>query len=171
MHLVTRAGPKLPVTGFDVQQATAVTSFFFVACKPWRGKVHFLLLLDFAAVAGNGPGFFWGLETPKLIRRNPKPLRSESNTFIVSFLFNRPGLPNFFCHSKPDFLNWSYFVGAGALAAAGAAGVPLRMSSAAGGSGLSALASSRLTCHIWLSVSTFLKDGMPVSRIPLATFQ
>src|ERR1039458_3912360 len=65
------------------------------------------------------------------------------------------------------------FVNGEAIAAGAGAGVcsPRRIPSAAGGSGLSALASSRLTCQICLSVSTCLKDGIPVSRMPLATFQ
>ena len=36
---------------------------------------------------------------------------------------------------------------------------------------LSALASSRLTCHIWSVVSEPLNPGIPVRRMPLATFQ
>ena len=49
--------------------------------------------------------------------------------------------------------------------------LPCRMSKAAGGSGLSAAASNMLTCHIWVLLSTLLKDGIPVNRIPLDTFQ
>src|ERR1700678_1561268 len=44
-------------------------------------------------------------------------------------------------------------------------------SSATAGSGLSAFASSTLTCHISVSESTCLYDGMPERRMPLATFQ
>src|SRR5438309_853052 len=36
---------------------------------------------------------------------------------------------------------------------------------------LSALARSRLTCHIWVSFSECLNSGIPVNRIPFATFQ
>ena len=39
------------------------------------------------------------------------------------------------------------------------------------GSSLSAFASSKLTCHICVSERTWLYAGMPVSRIPLSTFQ
>src|SRR5450755_3325865 len=45
-----------------------------------------------------------------------------------------------------------------------------RTSFAACGS-LLALAASRLTCHISVSESDLLKLGIPVRRIPLATFQ
>src|SRR6185312_12814057 len=36
---------------------------------------------------------------------------------------------------------------------------------------LSALARSKLTCHIWVSFSECLNSGIPVNRIPFATFQ
>jgi hypothetical protein len=36
-----------------------------------------------------GRGFFAGLEMPKLMRRKPNPLRSESSTLIFPFLSNR----------------------------------------------------------------------------------
>src|SRR5882757_9364430 len=36
---------------------------------------------------------------------------------------------------------------------------------------LSAFASKRLTCHVWVSVSEPWKPGMPVRRMPWATFQ
>jgi len=36
---------------------------------------------------------------------------------------------------------------------------------------LSSCASNRLTCHIWVSFRDCLKPGIPVRRIPFATFQ
>lgn len=36
-------------------------------------------------------GFLAGLETPKLIRRKPKPLRKESSRFMVAFLSEASG--------------------------------------------------------------------------------
>jgi hypothetical protein len=46
----------------------------------------------FGAGFGTGLGFLAGLETPKLIRKNPSPLRNESSTLIVllPFQFPRP---------------------------------------------------------------------------------
>lgn len=68
-------------------------------------------------------------------------------------------------------LRAAYFFFAGAGAAGGFAGAGLTITVAAGGKGLFALANSRLTCHICSSLRTWSKEGMPVSRIPLATFQ
>src|ERR1700692_3530607 len=51
-------------------------------------------------------------------------------------------------------------------------GVPIevRASFAAFGN-LSALATNKLTCHIWVGESNFSNPGIPVIRIPPATFQ
>ena len=82
--------------------------------------------------AGLGVGFtlLAGLDTPTLISKKPKPLRNESSTLIR--------------YSFPTFA-----AGAEAVAA-----FPCRKDKATGGRGLSALASSRLTCHISVSEST-----------------
>jgi hypothetical protein len=64
--------------------------------------------------------------------------------------------------------------GAGIELLAGGAGVvfdPLTRSTAVAGRGLSALASSRLTCHISFDVNMPEKAGIPVNRIPFETFQ
>ena len=46
----------------------------------------------------------------------------------------------------------------------------MRTSRAAGGMGLLALARKMLTCHISVSLSWVLKEGIPVRRMPFWTF-
>jgi len=87
---------------------------------------------------GVGRGFLAGLEMPMLNSRKPKPLRNESNTLILRIL-------SMSCQR--------YFISGPAIIIA-ADGSTRKISTAAGGSGLSALASSRLTCQISVSVST-----------------
>jgi len=103
--------------------------------------------------------------------RVPCAGRRERSSIATPFQFSADTL-SLRCVKRPDETARRYLVLAGGAAAGSVAAVlPLRMSTAAGGSGLSALASSRLTCHICVSVRTSLKDGMPVSRMPLDTFQ
>jgi hypothetical protein len=109
-----------------------------------------------------GVGFFSGLEIPMLIRTNFSPLRNVSAMLIVRFLpvharrFPSPA------HSQPRRARRcryfsSGFVPSGSVITGGADGAsPFRIATAPGGSGLSALASSRLTCHICVSVSVSL---------------
>lgn len=56
---------------------------------PQTGRWKKLYLLDsgLAVVACCGFAFFAGLETPMLIRKNPKPLRSEESKLIDSVPF------------------------------------------------------------------------------------
>ena len=109
---------------------------------------------------GAGLAFLAGLETPKLIRKKLNPLRSESSTLIVSI-----PIPDCFqaVIAQPGNPGRVYFPCTGAMGAMSAAAgrdagraSPRRIVTAAGGSGLPALANSRLTCHIWASVSTCL---------------
>jgi hypothetical protein len=69
---------------------------------------------------------------------------------------------------KPTLGYFAESGGAGAESAAAISGV--RNCFTDSGSSL-ACASSWLTCHNWVSVSTVLKAGIPVSRMPLAAFQ
>src|SRR5271165_573677 len=62
-----------------------------------------------------------------------------------------------------------YFLTSGAAGAAGTAGGAKTSFAACGN--LSALASNRLTCHICVVESVLLNPGIPVMRIPPATFQ
>ena len=112
-----------------------------------------------------GLGFLAGLETPKLISRTPNPLRSKSSTLIVSVPSQpSPPISNLVAVAGrlfPAYFFWAgdavafLTAGAGGFWAGGAGGgSPRRIATAASGSGLSALASSRLTCHIPVSVST-----------------
>lgn len=117
---------------------------------------------------GAGLGFAAGRETPKLINRKPNPLRSESSTLIVSFLMHSGEAKLTAIQDRAYLLVTGVLVAEGAVAAGA---WPCNRSIAEGGSGLSALARRMLTCHIWLSVSMSLNDGMPLSRMPLATFQ
>jgi hypothetical protein len=111
---------------------------------------------------------FWGLDTPRLMRKNFNPLRNELATLIFLDLFQRS------VYRSPGLLTAS---GTGTVVAGPPnAGIvetasPRRIFSAAGGNGLSALANSTLTCHISVLVNCVLKSGIPVKRIPLATFQ
>lgn len=94
--------------------------------------------------AGLGAGFFAGVEIPRLIRKNFNPLRIEAITLMGVILSDRRSV----CRAvvaKPR--RASYFSSDAAAAAVGA-GPPRRTWRAAGGSGLSALAKSRLTCQI-----------------------
>jgi hypothetical protein len=111
---------------------------------------------------------FSGLDIPRLMRKNFIPLRNELATLIFFDLF-RPSN-----YRSPGLLAAD---GTGPVAAgAPNTGVvekasPRKMLSAAGGSGLSAFASSTLTCQISVLVNCVLKSGIPVKRMPLATFQ
>lgn len=129
--------------------------------------------------AGLGAGFFAGVEIPMLIRKNLSPPRRDARMLIDSILSFHPFTVRFIdstfqtlvgawlaFHSVAEHLYGS--VGAGVE---GAAGARRRISSAAGGMGLLALARRMLTCHISSSLRAVLKEGMPVSRMPLATFQ
>jgi hypothetical protein len=107
--------------------------------------------------------FAAGLETPMLISRKASPFRSSSSSRMCCL-----PVPSVDGNARCA----SYFLAGGSVTAgAGAAVCPFKTATAAGGSGLSAFASSTLTCHISVSLSSSLYDGMPVSRIPLATFQ
>jgi len=118
---------------------------------------------DFVSGSGAGFAFFAGLDTPMLIRKNPNPFRKASKKFIATGPF--PPMAWQSASARPYF---APVAGAGITAAGG---WPVTISSAAGGSGLSAFASRMLTCHICISLSTSLNEGIPVSRMPLATFQ
>lgn len=88
---------------------------------------------------GLGAGFFSGLDAPKLMSRNFNPLRTVAPMPI-------PNPPAYFA-----------FAGAGGTGPIAVGSVsPFRMVTAPGGSGLSAFASRMLTCHICVSLSTFL---------------
>ena len=63
-----------------------------------------------------------------------------------------------------------YFVWANGAEGTAVAGGALRLSETDFGS-LSACATSKLTCHICVSLNASRKPGIPVRRIPLATFQ
>jgi hypothetical protein len=62
--------------------------------KGYRNLSEFDYLPDSGLGAGLavGRGFLAGLETPKLIRRKPRPLRRESITFMGAFLSEACGL-------------------------------------------------------------------------------
>jgi hypothetical protein len=95
-----------------------------------------------------GAGFFDGLDAPRLM-----------SAIFSTFFMLAPSpidLSLSFCYycAGADF---GRVGGAGTGPAGGWAVVwPFRMETTAGGSGLSALASSRLTCHICVSFSTSL---------------
>lgn len=96
-------------------------------------------------------GFGAGRETPMLSSTYPNPFFSSSRNLIV---------PEFLSLASPVAKSHarSYFFFAGAVTARGAAGGiagtrPITIESAPGGNGLSAFASSRLTCQICVSVS------------------
>jgi hypothetical protein len=146
-----------------------------------RGHYSFESLLVPASLAGRGflaglerfkldsPGFdFAGLDTPRLMRKNFSPLRNELATLIFFDLFRRSS------YRSPGLLA----AGGTGPVVAGAPNAgpvetasPRKMLSAAGGNGLSALANSTLTCHISVLVNCVLKSGIPVKRMPFATFQ
>lgn len=118
---------------------------------------------------GRGGGFFpVGRETPMLISRKPNPFRNSANSFIGGFL---PCADSNFTHTAMAGEYGHFFAGCSLRSGAAGEVSPFRMATAACGSGLSALASRTLTCHIWVSVRTSLYAGMPVKRMPLATFQ
>jgi len=97
-----------------------------------------------------GAFFASGLDTPMLISRKLNPLRSNSSSFMTGFLSSEASaIRNLACDGH-------FF--AGISLSNGAAGMvsPFRIANAAGGSGLSALASRTLTCHISVSVSASL---------------
>lgn len=97
-----------------------------------------------------GAGFFAGVETPRLIRKNFSPLRMEAMTLMVTIFSDL--LPVCPVGSRR---RGAYFLSDASAAGAGA-GPPRRICNAAGGRGLSALASSRLTCQISLLDSSVL---------------
>lgn len=101
-------------------------------------RLHHLPESGFGAGLGAGCGFFAGAETPKLSNKKLKPLRSVSNRLMDRF---------------PSPRDYFFFAG---IFASGGAGSPRRISTATGGSGLSALPSSRVTCHSSVSVSRSL---------------
>ena len=98
-----------------------------------------------------GRGFFdSGLDTPMLMSRKLNPLRSISSSFMRGSLtpFYRPPLRAMF---------GAHFFAEDSLGTGTAAEVsPFRIATAAGGKGLSAFASRRLTCHISGSESNSL---------------
>lgn len=132
--------------------------------------------------AGLGAGFFAGVEIPMLIRKNLSPPRRDARMLIDSILSFHPFTIRFIDSSFQTLVGVRLAfrsiaehlygpVGACVEGAAGAVGALRRISSAAGGMGLLALARKMLTCHISSSLRAVLKEGMPVSRMPLATFQ
>jgi hypothetical protein len=129
---------------------TLLESQLLTTIQSYERWIYSLGLSGFGAGFGAGLAFVAGRETPKLMRRKPNPLRSEPSMLIVPLFpipsqhINVDGAVD--SHSWPD-----YFPEIGAFAAAGAAVTPFNVSSAAGGRGLSALASKRLTCHISVS--------------------
>ena len=96
----------------------------------------------------------------------------------LAYRFEDAHCLNPFCWFLPDSaLEWAsqanfYCVGSTCgFNSAGGGCARLSMSSAVGGTGLLALASRMLTCHISSSLRTVRKAGIPVSLIPFATFQ
>lgn len=100
----------------------------------------------FAAVC-----FFSGLEMPMLMSMNFTPLRNVSITLIVLVLptcsLRSIRFSSFAAPSDPAY----FFSGVAVNTGVAGDASPLKIVTAAGGSGLSALASSRLTCHISVS--------------------
>ena len=114
---------------------------------------------------GPEAGFFpAGLETPMLISRKPTPFRSSTNNFTAEFL---PHGRQWFKSAPPHH----FFTGGSVMIGVASEVSPFRMATAAGGSGLSALARRTLTCHISESVRDSLYEGMPLRRMPFTTFQ
>jgi len=99
-----------------------------------------------------GRGFLEsGLDTPMLISRKLNPLRSTSSSFM------RGSLRPFYRPPHMTRVSGAHFFAGGSLETGVAAEVsPFRIATAAGGNGLSALASRRLTCHISGSESNSL---------------
>jgi len=81
----------------------------------------------------------------------------------LSFPFER--------HPNSAYFGAGAGAGAGTFCVDGSGSSPRTMETAAGGSGLSALATSRVTCQICVSVSVSLKDGMPAFNAMLTETQ
>ena len=150
-----------------IMNARQRVSFSAISCCPtgyWIGAkpaaIHFRVpvgspaqLPGFVPAAG-GPGFFCGLDAPRLIITifsiffdvAPSPILRSS------LLLGRRSRRRR-CRARGRLLALQN-------------GQRRRRQRLVG-----ALASSRLTCHIWVSVSRSLYEGMPDSRMPLATFQ
>ena len=103
--------------------------------------------------------------------KNQNPLRRVSSRLIGPTPFHPQAGEVYPAGTAPGRL---YFFFSAAFAVTGTVSgkTPFRMSSAAGGRGLSAFASSRLTCHIWSWVSTSLKarhagQADAVSHLPV----
>jgi hypothetical protein len=99
-----------------------------------------------------GRGFLdSGLDTPMLMSRKLNPLRSTSSSFM------RGSLRSFYPPPRSWAMYEAYFFAGGSLNTGATGEVsPFRIATAAGGRGLSALASRRLTCHISDSESNSL---------------